>query len=95
MALRYGWLQKAADHAELTDEVLPGQTVVEVIGEGRVLVEGHNGISSYDDCEIYVKVHYGVVKISGSNLKLTVMTNNKLVISGAVRLIDLSRSAES
>ena len=53
MASIFRWIRQATDYAELVDEVLPGETVVEVIGQGRVLIEGHNGISSYDDCEIF------------------------------------------
>ena len=91
MAPDFFWIRRLADHAELTDEILPGQTVIELIGEGRVLVEGHNGISSYDDCEIYVKVHYGVVKISGSNLKLTQINKIQLIISGDITDVQLIR----
>lgn len=91
MASKFHWLRRVADHAELTDEILPGQTVVEVIGEGRVLVEGHNGVLEYNDCEIGAKVGYGVIKISGSNLKLTYMNKNKLVVSGTVHCIELLR----
>ena len=91
MASIFLWLQKAADHAELVDEVLPGQTVVELIGEGRVLVEGHSGVLEYSDFEIGIKTGYGVVKISGSNLKLTEMNQSRLIISGVVQGVELSR----
>ena len=94
MASKFHWMRKAADHADLMDEVLPGQTVVEVIGEGRVLIEGHNGVSEYNDCIIGVKVRYGVAKISGCNLKLSVMSGNKLVISGDVQCIQFIRRLE-
>ena len=94
MASIFRWIRQAVDHAELMDEVLPGQTVVEVIGEGRVLIEGHKGILSYDDCEICVKVCYGVVRITGCNLKLTIMSGYKLVITGVVQHIDFLQRAE-
>lgn len=94
MALKHQWIRHAADRAELVDEVLPGQTVVEVIGEGRVLVEGHDGVSEYSDQEICIKVGYGVVKITGCNLKLTVIDKYKLVVSGVVRIIELMRRSD-
>ena len=94
MALKFHWLRKVADCSELIEEVLPGQSVVEVIGEGRVLVEGHRGVSEYNECSIDVKVCFGVVKILGCNLKLSVLDDNKLVISGAVQCVQLVRRSE-
>ena len=94
MASKFHWLRNAADHAELIDEVLPGQTVVEVIGEGRVLVEGHDGVLEYSDSEIGVKTSCGVVIIGGSNLKLTIMDKNRLVITGVVQHVELLRRAD-
>lgn len=95
MASRFHWIRQAADHAELMDEVLPGQTVVEVIGEGRVLIEGHEGVLAYSGCRICVKVLYGVAKIDGSNLKLTTMSKNKLVITGDVSCVQLHRRSKA
>lgn len=91
MAPDFSWMQRLADHAELADEILPGQTVLELIGEGRVLIEGHGGVSAYSDAEICVKVKYGIVKIVGSNLKLSQMTLYKLIISGSVSGIHIVR----
>lgn len=86
---KFQWVRRMADHAELMDEVLPGQPVVELLGEGRVLVEGHKGIVSYSDYEIAVKTRIGIVNITGCNLKLTNMTANKLIISGSVSCVHL------
>ena len=91
MASKFHWLRNAADHAELIDEVLPGQTVVEVIGEGRVLVEGHDGVLEYSDLEICTKTWYGIAKIRGSNLKLTQMDISKLIIAGEISSLQLFR----
>ena len=68
--------------------------MVEVIGEGRVLVEGHDGVLEYSDFEIGVKTGYGVVKIGGSNLKLTIVDKNRLVIAGVVQYVELLRRAD-
>ena len=91
MASRFHWMQRAVDHVDLMDEIIPGQTVVEVIGEGRVLVEGHDGVSEYSDSEVSVKVSFGVAKICGCNLKLTQMSGYKLVISGQVDALQFLR----
>lgn len=87
---KFHWMRQMADHAELMDEVIPGQPVVELLGEGRVLIEGHRGVSSYSDQQIEVKTRTGVVRISGSNLQLTNMSAYRLVISGKIVCVHLS-----
>lgn len=87
---KFQWMRQMADHAELTNEVIPGQPVVELLGEGRVLIEGHKGVSAYSDSEIEVKTRLGIVKISGCNLKLTSMSTYRLVISGSISCVHLA-----
>ena len=91
MTPEFSWMRRLTDHAELTDEILPGQTVIELIGKGRVLIEGHKGVFAYSDEEICAKVGYGVAKIYGSNLKLSQMNEYKLVVSGDVGGVQLDR----
>ena len=87
---KFHWMRQMADHAELTDEVIPGQPVVELLGEGRVLIEGHKGVAAYSDQEITVKTRLGVVRIVGSNLELTSMSAHRLVISGYISCVYLA-----
>ena len=87
---KFHWMRQMADHAELADEVIPGQPVVELLGEGRVLIEGHKGVAAYSDQEITVKTRLGVIRISGSNLKLTSMSVYRLVISGSISCVYLA-----
>ena len=87
---KFHWMRQMADHAELTDEVIPGQPVVELLGEGRVLIEGHKGVAAYSDQEITVKTRLGVVRIVGSNLKLTSISAHRLVISGYISCVYLA-----
>ena len=86
----FKWIRQVVDHAELMDEVIPGQPVVELLGEGRVLIEGHKGVVAYSDCEISVNTRIGVVAIAGCNLKLTNMSASKLIISGNVFCVQLA-----
>ena len=90
MAPEFSWMRRIVDHAELMDEILPGQTVIELLGEGRVLIEGHGGILAYSDEEIYAKVSYGVVEIVGCNLKLSYMDDTKLIVSGKITTVHLA-----
>ena len=91
---KFNWMRQLADHAELMEEPMPGQPVVELLGEGRVLIEGHMGVCAYSDHEISVKTRIGIVKIDGCNLKLTNMSISKLVISGAVSCVHIDGRRE-
>lgn len=91
---KFQWLRQIADHAELTEEAIPGQPVIELLGEGRVVIEGHQGVSGYRDDEISVKTQLGIVKISGCNLKLSHMSTYKLVISGRINCVHLAGGTE-
>ena len=93
--LKFEWLRKLADHAELEEEMVPGQPVVELLGEGRVLIEGHRGVSGYSEREIAVNTRIGVVKITGCNLKLTRMSVSRLIISGGISCVQLSRRTDA
>lgn len=78
-------------NADLPGEVIPGLPLVEIAGENRVLVENHNGVSSYGCNEIQIKVSFGHLHICGTNLRLAHMTKNQLVILGRIDTITLQR----
>ena len=85
------WMQRLADGMDLTGEPMPGVPVVELAGEGRVLIERHGGVTQYSREKICVKVRYGQVLVCGCNLELTQMTREQLVISGRIDGIQLLR----
>lgn len=65
------------------------QTLVEVVGNRRVLVENHRGILGYGTEEICVGATFGSLQISGSNLRLCCMNREQLFISGQIQSISL------
>jgi len=83
--------QQLADAADLPGEDLPGQSIVEIAGDGRVLVENHRGVSCYSSEQIGVKVSFGWVLISGCGLELVCMTKEQLVIRGRIDSVALQR----
>ncbi len=85
------WVQRITEAADLHGEVLPGVPLVELAGENRVLIECHCGVTEYSTERISVKVKYGQVCICGCGLELTVMTKERLVISGRIDIIELNR----
>ena len=79
------------DRLDLPGVTLPGQVLVEIAGENRVLIEQHRGIREYSPERIGVCVRYGVVEICGAGLELKCMTKDQLIISGQIDCVTLIR----
>lgn len=67
------------------------QTLVEIVGTGRVLIEHHRGILSYGTGEILAGASFGRVRIIGSELRLCCMSREQLFISGSIQEISLEQ----
>lgn len=83
------WIQGT----ELYGQPLPGVPLVELAGDGRVLIENHRGVLEYGLEHIRVKVSFGSLVVSGQNLHLRHMTQSRLVICGKVQGISLEGRA--
>lgn len=79
------------DRLDLPGEAVPGQPLVEIAGDCRVLIEHHHGVREYSRERIGVNVKYGVVQVCGSGLELRCMTREQLVISGKIDCVMLKR----
>jgi sporulation protein YqfC len=83
------WMQRIADSADLPDQPLPGQTIVEILGQNRVLIEHHMGVTEYSTERIRIKVCYGTICVCGEKLELTRMRSEQLIITGCVDSVSL------
>ena len=79
--------------ADLSGEATPGQPIVEIVGQNRVIIENHNCVTAYSPNNIQVKVSFGYICISGNCLTLSIMTREKLVITGAICCITLQKGS--
>lgn len=75
----------------LSPEAVPGQPIVEIAGDRRVLIECHRGVLAYSREEIRVSVGYGSLRVSGCGLEMVHMTREKLIISGRIDSVQLQR----
>ena len=85
------WMERLADRADLQGEAMPGQPLVEIFGEGRVLIEHHNGVTEYGREKIQVKMRYGSLCICGGGLELARMNAQQLIISGRIDSVSIIR----
>ena len=91
MERRKGIMDRLIEEADLPGELLPGQSVVELAGDRRVLIENHRGVTEYGQGKISVRVRCGLVVVCGCGLELSRMTREQLVITGRVDGITLHR----
>lgn len=84
-------LERLTEEADLAGQPLPGQPIVEIAGDCRVLIENHFGVKEYSHERITVKVKYGCVSICGCHLELLRMTKEQLVICGRIDGVTLLR----
>lgn len=84
----FSWL---AANAELPSESLPGQFVLELLSNERVLIENHQGVQEYGCEKICVKTAFGSVSVCGKDLHLSCLSKERLVIVGPVSQITVSK----
>lgn len=89
-----GILDRLTYVTELAEAPLPGQTLLELLDDRRILIEHHNGVTAYTAQKIQVKVHFGFLCISGSGLSLSKMSADQLVISGCITSITVFRGRQ-
>ena len=83
------FLKSVSDVMHMANSTLNKKPLIEICGQKRILLENHQGIVSYNHNEIQVKVCYGMICISGANLKLSGMSQDKLVINGEILKVQL------
>lgn len=91
MADQRSLFRRLLDGADLAEEALPLQPVVELLGDDRVLIENHKGVTQYCTERIRARVSFGAVDVQGVDLRLRYMTGQKLVIAGKIDCIQLIR----
>lgn len=69
----------------------PNQSIIEIAGTSRVLIENHCGVKAYGHEQILVQVPHGCICITGQKLELMHMSKEQLVISGLIQCVHLQR----
>ena len=85
------FVQQLRSAADLPDEPTPGQPLIEISGESRVLIEQHGGVVGYTREVICVRVKYGKILVCGQDLTLNRMSKEQLIICGRIECVRLER----
>lgn len=84
-------IRRISSSSILPQDAFPGIPVVEIAGMGRVLIEGHKGVTEYGPQRIQVTMNYGSLLVIGCDLSLAHMSKERLVIVGSVNQVCLYR----
>ena len=84
-----GLLEKTAEVLDLPGDVVAGLPRIELTGSRELRMENHKGILSYGDDEIHISGGKLVVKVMGTGLELKSMNASQLLITGAIRAVEL------
>ena len=74
MGKGHNFWEHMMEQAVIRPDSVPGQPIVEIAGDRRVLIENHNGVIGYGRERIRVKVKFGSVCICGCDLEMLHMT---------------------
>lgn len=85
------FLERLVEDSELAAEPLPGQSIIEIAGDRRVLIENHFGVKAYSREKIVVKVKFGCICVCGCDLELLRMSKEQLIIRGEIDGVTLQR----
>ncbi len=88
-------ISRLVEGADLLGESLPGQPLLELYGDGRVLIENHQGIQEYGNERIRIRVKFGGICVCGEQLQLCRMQDNQLIITGRIQAITLTKGGRA
>ena len=83
MVEKRSWGSRLTAGADLPAESVPGQPVVELIGNDRVIIEEHRGQ------QVTVNMCYGKSSIRGCNRELSKMRAHQMVITGKIEGLEI------
>ena len=83
-------LERTAEALELPGDVVACLPRIELTGDRELRMENHRGILAYGSDEIQIAGGRLVVKVRGENLELRAMNAGELLITGALRGVELS-----
>lgn len=91
MKQRVHMLEQIVRGMDLNTEPLPTFPLVEIVGDHRILIENHCGVTKYSCNEICARVKFGCISICGSSLQLALMTKYRLIVKGRIDNVQLIR----
>jgi sporulation protein YqfC len=80
--------EKVAKILEIPEEVVSDRPQITTVGRKEVFVENYRGIIEFTNEIVRINSNYGVITITGKNMKICEITNEDIVIIGDIDNID-------
>lgn len=82
---------RMAELFDLPADLVAGLSHMELLGDRQFYLEGHGGILSYSDTQIDISLGADVVRLRGSGLVLSGMTERELRVRGKLDAVEFVR----
>lgn len=80
--------EKVAKMLEIPEEVVSDRPKITTVGRKEVFVENYRGIIEFTNEIVRINSNYGIITITGKNMKIREITNEDIIIVGDIDNID-------
>ncbi|NLP18625.1 MAG: sporulation protein YqfC [Firmicutes bacterium] len=77
-----------ADFFELPKDILLDLPRITLLGNLRLVIENHRGLIQYEPVQIRVCLEKGEVVLQGSNLNISLISKEEIVIDGQLKGVE-------
>lgn len=91
MEMGKNWLRRIAEEADLLDENVTVEPILELCGNQRALIEHHCGVIEYSMERVRVKIKNGEFTVIGKGLSLCRMCSQQLLIRGRIESVQVRK----
>lgn len=75
---------------EIPETAQSGTAQIELSGNREALIDGCRGILQYEDASIRLRAGQLIVRFTGSGLRICVMQNDQVRITGTIAAVDFT-----
>ena len=94
MRKKRGSLSRIDKFLEMPQEIYSNIPKITITGFEEMIIENFKGILEYEDFFIRINTNIGIININGYELKLEIMTNDDIKVTGKIESFDLERNTE-
>ncbi len=80
--------EKVAKMLELPEDVISDRPKITTVGRKEVFVENYRGIIEFTNEIVRINSNYGIITITGKDMKIREITNEDIIIFGNIDNID-------
>lgn len=73
---------------EIPEEVVSDRPKVTTVGRKEVFIENYRGIIEFTSKIVKINSNYGIITITGKNMRIREITNEDIIITGDIDNID-------